>query len=89
MAFKKGQSGNPAERKRGSRNTATVTLEDLLKGQGEALVQRRSSSLWRVTPAILKLCLERLYPARRGRGVEIRSARSPRSQTWLGRSWRS
>jgi hypothetical protein len=59
MVFKKGQSGNPAGRKRGSRNTATVTLEDLLKGQGEALVQKAVDLALAGHPAILKLCLER------------------------------
>src|SRR4051794_5092615 len=71
MVFKKGQSGNPAGRKRGSRNTATVALEDLLKGHGEALVQKAVDLALAGHPAMLKLCLERLYPSRRGRGVEI------------------
>src|SRR4051794_39518148 len=71
MVFKKGQSGNPAGRKRGSRNTATVALEDLLKGHGEALVQKAVDLALAGHPAMLKLCLERLYPPRRGRGVEI------------------
>src|SRR5215212_6653694 len=71
MVFKKGQSGNPAGRKRGSRNAATVTHEDLLKGRGEALVQKAVDLALAGHPAILKLCLERLYPPRRGRGIPI------------------
>jgi len=54
MVFKKGQSGNPAGRKRGSRNTATVALEDLLKGHGEALVQKAVDLALAGHPAMLK-----------------------------------
>jgi hypothetical protein len=40
MPFQKGQSGNPAGRKPGSRNRATVAFEALLDGQAEALTQK-------------------------------------------------
>ena len=38
--WKKGQSGNPNGRAAGSRNRATLAIEALLEGEGEALTQK-------------------------------------------------
>jgi hypothetical protein len=40
MQFHKGQSGNPAGRKRGSKNTLTLMREVLLEGEAEAIMRR-------------------------------------------------
>jgi Family of unknown function (DUF5681) len=39
--FKPGQSGNPNGRPTGSRNRATLAIEALLEGEGEALRERQ------------------------------------------------
>ena len=38
--WKKGQSGNPNGRAAGSRNRATLAIEALLEGEGEALTRK-------------------------------------------------
>src|SRR6516165_7855226 len=67
--FRKGRSGNPAGRPRGSRNSATLACETLLEGQAEALTQKAVDMALAGDTVALKLCLERIYPARRDRPV--------------------
>jgi hypothetical protein len=67
--FTKGQSGNPAGRPRGSRNAATLACEALLEGQAEALTQKAVEMALAGDTVALKLCLERIYPARKDRPV--------------------
>ena len=40
QGFKPGQSGNPSGRPHGSRNKATLALEALLDGEGEAITRK-------------------------------------------------
>ena len=67
--FQKGQSGNPRGRPMGSRNNATLACEALLEGQAEALTQKAVEMALAGDTVALKLCLERIYPARRDRPV--------------------
>ena len=67
--FEKGVSGNPAGRPAGSRNNATLACEALLGGQAEALTQKAVDMALAGDTVALKLCLERIYPARRDRPV--------------------
>jgi hypothetical protein len=67
--FEKGQSGNPAGRPAGSRNHATLACEALLEGQAEALTQKAVDMALAGDTVALKLCLERIYPARKDRPV--------------------
>jgi len=67
--FRKGRSGNPAGSPRGSRNSATLACETLLEGQAEALTQKAVEMALAGDTVALKLCLERIYPARRDRPV--------------------
>jgi hypothetical protein len=69
--FKPGQSGNPAGKKPGTRNRATRALEELLEGQGEALTQKAIDLALAGDTVALKLCLERIYPARNDRAVRF------------------
>jgi hypothetical protein len=69
--FKKGQSGNPAGKKKGTRNRATLAAEMLLDGEAEALTRRAIELALDGEPTALRLCLERLLPPRRERAVQF------------------
>jgi hypothetical protein len=67
--FRKGRSGNPAGRPRGSRNFATLAVETLLSGEAERLTRKCIDLALSGDTVALKLCLERIYPARKDRPV--------------------
>jgi hypothetical protein len=67
--FRKGQSGNPNGRPKGSRNAATLACEALLDGQAEALTQKAIQMALAGDPVAMRLCLDRIYPARKDRPV--------------------
>ena len=69
--FAKGQSGNPAGRPKGSRNATTLALESLLDGQADALTQKAIELALAGDMAALRLCLDRILPARRDRPVSF------------------
>jgi|SRR4051812_2057433 hypothetical protein len=68
-AFEQGQSGNPAGRPKGSRNRSTLALEAILEGEGEALTRRAVEMALNGDGPALRLCLDRIYPARKDRPV--------------------
>jgi hypothetical protein len=55
----------------GSRNKATLALEQLLRGQGEALMQKLIKSALKSDPTAMRLCMERVYPVRREQPVKL------------------
>jgi hypothetical protein len=67
--FEKGRSGNPRGRPLGSRNTATMAAEELLQGEAERLTRKCIELALSGDTVALKLCLERIYPARKDRPV--------------------
>jgi Family of unknown function (DUF5681) len=67
--FKKGQSGNPAGKAKGTRNATTLALEALLDGQATALTQKAIDLALTGDMAALRLCLDRILPPRRDRPV--------------------
>jgi hypothetical protein len=67
--FEKGVSGNPAGRPAGSRNSATLACEALLEGQAEALTQKAVDMALAGDTVALKICIDRIFPARRDRPV--------------------
>ena len=69
--FPPGQSGNPAGRPKGARNKATLALETLLDGQAEALTQKAIELALGGDMMALRMCLDRILPARRDRPVSI------------------
>jgi hypothetical protein len=69
--FKPGQSGNPAGKARGTRNRATLALEELLDGQAEVLTQKAIDLALTGDIAALRLCLDRILPARKDRPVSF------------------
>jgi hypothetical protein len=69
--FKPGQSGNPAGKRPGTRNRATRALEELLDGEAEALTRKAIELALGGDMAALRLCLDRILPARKDRLVSI------------------
>jgi hypothetical protein len=69
--FPPGQSGNPSGRPKGARNKATLALETLLDGQAEALTQKAIKLALGGDMMALRMCLDRILPARKDRPVSI------------------
>jgi len=72
--FRKGSSGNPAGRPPGSVNQATRAAVLFLDGEAEALTRKAVELALAGDPVALRLCLERIVGARRGRPVELAGA---------------
>lgn len=66
--------GNQYRRGRpvGSRNNATLALEQLLEGEGEAITRKAIELAKSGNEFALRLCLERLVAPRRERSVSLR-----------------
>ena len=69
--FRKGQSGNPAGRRPGSKNRKTLAAELLLDGEAERLARKAVALALEGDPIALKLCLDRILAPRRERAVRI------------------
>jgi hypothetical protein len=65
--FRRGRSGNPDGRPKGSRNVTTVALETLLDGQATVLTQKAIDLALTGDMAALRLCLDRILPPRKDR----------------------
>lgn len=87
----KGVSGNPMGRPRGARHRSTLAVEALLDGEAEGLTRKAIEVAMEGDVEALRLCLDRLAPARKDATVSFQlmqskpSARSPRPWRW-GRS---
>jgi Family of unknown function (DUF5681) len=69
--FKEGQSGNPAGRPVGSRHKATLAAEALPDGEAEGLSRKAVELAFKGDTVALRLCLERIIPARKDRPVSF------------------
>lgn len=69
--FKPGQSGNPAGRPAGSRHRVTLAMEALLEGEAEGLTRKAVEMALGGDTTALRLCLERLAPARKDSPVRV------------------
>lgn len=69
--FQPGQSGNPAGKPKGARNRATLAAEALLDGESEELTRKAIELAKGGDTTALRLCLERLIPARRDKPVNF------------------
>ena len=67
--FAKGRSGNPAGRRLGSRNRATIAAQKMLAGEAEALTRKAVEAALAGDPTAMRLCLERILP--RDRAVKF------------------
>lgn len=61
--FVKGGTGRP----KGSKNKVTIACEELLEGEGEKLTRKAIDLALSGDTTALKLCLDRIMPARKGR----------------------
>jgi uncharacterized protein DUF5681 len=63
--FAKGRSGNPAGRRFGSRNKATIAAQELLANEAKALTRKAVEAALAGDPTAMRLCLERILPRER------------------------
>src|SRR5262249_58459616 len=71
MTFHKGESGNPAGRRRGSRNRTTILMQSLLEDDGEALARKAIELAKGGDLAALRMCMDRLVPARKHEPIAV------------------
>jgi hypothetical protein len=76
--FKKGQSGNPNGRAKGSRNSATILADQIFDEKlfgadkkAEVLISKAIALAEGGDTACLRLCFERIAPARKDRPVHF------------------
>lgn len=69
--WQKGQSGNPAGKPVGTRHRATLAAEALLDGEAEKLTRKAIDLALSGDGPALRLCVERIIPARRDRIVSV------------------
>jgi hypothetical protein len=67
--WQKGQSGNPAGKPKGTRHKATLAMEVLLDGEVESLTRKAVEMALAGDTTALRLCLDRIAPARRDRPI--------------------
>src|SRR3954471_18470300 len=67
--FKPGQSGNPPGRPQGSRYKTTLAMDALLEGEAETITRKAIELAKEGDTVALRLCLDRLAPARKDRPV--------------------
>lgn len=69
--FKPGQSGNPSGRPKGARHATTLAVEALLEGEHEKLTRAAIDKALEGDTTALRLCLDRIAPARRDSPVSF------------------
>src|SRR3954454_18813547 len=72
MAFQKGESGNPQGKPKGTRHRVTLAAEILLEGEAEAITRKAIELAKAGDGPALRLCMDRIYPARKDRPVRFR-----------------
>jgi hypothetical protein len=68
------QTGNTFGRGRpqGSRNRATIALQEMLDGHGESITKKCALLALQGEPTALRLCMERLIPPKKDHAVKFR-----------------
>ena len=67
--FQKGMSGNPSGKPKGARARVTQLAEKLLEDDRDDIVRAVIAAAKGGDPTAMRLCVERLIPARKGRPV--------------------
>jgi len=67
--FAKGQSGNPSGKPKGCRNATTILFDELLKDNAKELIEKAIEMAKGGDGPALRLCIERIAPARKDRPV--------------------
>ena len=67
--FRKGQSGNPNGKPKGCRNATTILFDELLNDNAKELIEKTIEMAKGGDGLALRLCIERLAPARKDRPV--------------------
>jgi len=67
--FAKGQSGNPSGKPKGCRNATTLLFDELLKANAKELIEKAIEMAKGGDGPAMRLCIERLAPARKDRPV--------------------
>lgn len=70
--FKKGESGNPSGRPKGSLNKATLAVQTLLDGEAENITRKAIELAQEGDTTAMKLCLERIIPAKKDAPVTFK-----------------
>jgi Family of unknown function (DUF5681) len=71
MPFKKGESGNPDGKPKGTLNKTTTVARRLLDGEAEALVRKVVELALGGDLTCLRICIERLVPPKKDAPIEI------------------
>ena len=69
--FTAGQSGNPTGKPKGARHKTTLAIQALLDGEGEALTRKAVELALAGDMTALRLCLDRIAPARKDNPVTV------------------
>ena len=69
--FEPGKSGNPKGRPNGSRNKATLAIEELVEGEAEGLTHKAIELALKGDMQALRLCLDRICPPRKDRPISL------------------
>ena len=67
--FTKGRSGNPSGKPKGCRNATTILFDELLRDNAKELIEKTIEMAKDGDGPALRLCIERLAPARKDRPV--------------------
>jgi hypothetical protein len=70
--FQKGQSGNPEGRPPGSRNKATLLIEQLLDDATKDITKKAIELAKAGDSTALRLCMDRIVPARKDRHIAFK-----------------
>ena len=79
--FRKGVSGNPAGKPRGTRHKATQAALNLLEGESEAITRKAVELALEGDVTALRLCIERIVPALKAVSPKIEVASSSNALT--------
>jgi hypothetical protein len=69
--FKRGISGNPSGRPKGSRNRTTVAIQEILDGEAETITRKVIELAKQGDITAIRLVMERLLPARKDSPITI------------------